>query len=125
MAIPTFRGEPLFGAAPSITPVPSPPRLQVNSYPGVNGRDAQWHGSDGGESVARFLLIAPDELTLSAYKAVWITLAANAAYGELVDTTGTAWPHVVCVHFTPLEEINPGPGGGVSQLCQVNFIHLI
>lgn len=125
MPTPTFRGQALFGTAPVVIPAPNPPRLQLNAYPGVNGRDAVWGGSDGGETVAEFVLVAPNEATLASYKAVWITLVANAAIGTLVDTAGTSWTNVVAQHFAPAEEIKPAPSGGVSQRCRVMFTHLL
>lgn len=120
--IPTFIGAPIFGAAPVVFAYPNAARLQIETYPGVNGLSVKNLGSSGGMAFATGVLVADTLVDLSAIKQTWINLVANAVAGPLYDTAGTTWALAICRNFRPTEEIKMALPGSVSQTYQAEFL---
>lgn len=111
MPTPSFDGVQMFGLAPAIIPRANPNDLQWNVFPGINGREMLNLGSRGGQLIAIGLLADTSLAGLITQEALWRAYQANAVVSVLVDTAGVSWTNVVLVHFTPGEEIKPGPAG--------------
>lgn len=123
---PTFGGDAtLFGQAPVVIPRPHPPRVQFDSYPGINGRTSLLLGIDGGRSVADVIYMYQLETDLGTRESATIALAAQgpANIGTLTDSFGRAWANVFLADAAPLERVI-FDGFNYSRRWRLTFEHL-
>src|SRR4051812_29102174 len=107
----TFNGLDIFGVVISTVPRPNPARVQLNSFPGVDGRELLRQGSAGGRVVVVAMLVAETPADLEDLEATFIALQATATLGVLVDESGRAWEGCFLAQYEPAEEIRPAPAG--------------
>lgn len=124
---PSFAGDSLiFGQAPVVLVRPYPPRVQFDSYPGVNGRTSLMLGLDGGRTAAEVIYMFQLEADLGIRESATVALAArgSANIGVLIDSFGREWASVFLADAVPLERVN-FDGYNYSRKWRLTFEHLI
>jgi hypothetical protein len=125
--MPSFNGHTWpFGVWCQFLAKPRPARVQFFAFPGVNGRGAIRHGTDGGQTIVQALLKGVDLAALTLIETDLLNLAANGptVVASLVDDQGRTWQQVYLAQIEPTEDIQ-GEADGVSRIWQLTFEHLI
>src|SRR5512135_3055211 len=124
---PTFAGDStIFGQAPVVLVRPHPPRVQFDSYPGLNGRTSLLLGIDGGRTTSEVIYLYQFEADLAARESATIALAAQgpANISTLTDSFGRVWASVFLADAVPLERVH-FDGYNYSRKWRLTFEHLI
>jgi hypothetical protein len=116
----------IFGIACTLLPRARPGRIQLDAFPGQNGRVATHHGSDGGISIANVLLWHPFEADLVTVETRILNYVANGSsvVGTLLDNQGRSWIGVYLADAEPLEGISRD-NNGFSRRWTLVFDHLV
>lgn len=101
MAVPTYNGVAIFGHVDEMTTSVNPARWQLNAFPGVNGRQAIYHGSSGASTRVEGILTAASEAALIAAEVTLANLAAGGSLAVFIDRGSESYPNTFIATFRP------------------------
>jgi hypothetical protein len=121
---PTFDGVPL-GYGVKMRTAARPVSRQMNAYPGVNGLEVLTMGSRGGSTIAEGTLYGADLTVLNTLLNTFINYQRDGGAYTLIDSKGANWPLVILEQFEPVSMVFPSWDGGVAQMYQAQFLHIL
>jgi hypothetical protein len=104
--------------------VQAPSRAQINTYPGVNGRERLIMGTDGGSVLVKAVLYGVNPGDLQAQEAVWYGYQTSSLSFVLFDPYKGTFPAVYLELYEPTSSIGRAADGGVIREAIFHFAYL-
>jgi hypothetical protein len=124
--MPLFNGADLFGIAVVVSPEPTPPAIQLNTYCGVSGSEKLWMGDRGSvhKLTGEFWGATPYDIG-QAYLTIHYLIIQATAGVFYDDTMGLTWPNSYITGFRFTGPTAVTPGWGYTRSYECNIVSLL